>query len=159
MELSNDLELESQWLLCPSSTYITFLVVTSYVDFLASCHKGSVFSYPHLSPHHVSNVALERQQSYPLKIGPSFRSVLQNGAIHFISPLATSSAFPFCSWQRLQLSKGQIMTKVSGFLHVLTVWEATALAACVGPAVASALFALVSQGWASAGTPPRKTAS
>lgn len=51
------------------------------------------------------------------------------------------------------------MTKVSGFPRVLTVWEGTALAACLGPAVSSALSAPVSQGLASAGTPPRETAS
>ena len=76
-------------------TYITFLIVTSYMDVLASCHKGSVFSYPHLSPRHVSKVALEHQQWYPLKIGPSLRSVPQNRALHFTTTAGTHISLPF----------------------------------------------------------------
>lgn len=143
-------------------TYITFLIVTSYMDVLASCHKGSVFSYPDLPAHHVSKVSLEHQQLYPLKIGPSFRSVPQNKAIHFTTTAGTHISLLFFQMtaaavkQRTDCDKS---FRLSSCVDCLGSLIATAPAACVGPAVASALSALVSQGLASAGTPPRETAS
>lgn len=132
------------------------------MDVLASCHKDSVFSYPHQPTHHMSKVSLERQQLYSLKIGPSFRSGPQNKAIHFTTTAGTHISLPFFQMtaaavkQRTDCDKS---FRLSSYVDCLGSLVATALAACIGPAVAFALSALVSQGLASAGTPPRETAS